>query len=70
MSNFTRKIRKNRESLKVNILYGRTPKHRCPKCGKMTLYKDKQCVHCSKDIEKQEKKFIKQLLKQKKEPSN
>ena len=57
-------IRKLRKNEKIGILRGasgKRPKHRCPMCGKMTLYvrekedKDLECVWCQGDEKKARK---------------
>ena len=59
MSNFARKVKKNNEINNLKVLFGKTPKHRCSKCGKMTLYnKQRECVYCSGEYEKVEKDFM------------
>ena len=48
MSNFARKIKKNKELVIGRIIGGRFPKHRCNKCHQMTLYdKEGNCIYCS-----------------------
>lgn len=53
MSSALRSIKRNRERAELTNMYGKKPKHSCPKCGKLTLfqYKSKKskeiiCVQC------------------------
>lgn len=53
MSSLLRKIKKNQEKTEMKNLYGKTPKHICHECKKMTLWKKDQegkprCVRCGK----------------------
>lgn len=59
MSNFARKIKKDNEINRLKVLFGKTPKHRCKDCHQMTLYNKKgECVYCSGEYEKVEKKYL------------
>ena len=50
---FAKKVKKNIEKKELLIATGKTPKYKCPKCGKMSLWvKDKFnkliCIRCGK----------------------
>lgn len=71
MSNFSRKVKKNKEVNRIKTLFGKEPKHRCKECGKMTLYNKKgECVYCSGEYEKVEKDFLKFLKRTNKKVKN
>ena len=57
MASALRSIKRNQERTELTNMYGKKPKHSCPKCGKLTLFqhKDKKskkiiCVRCKKII--------------------
>lgn len=59
MSSMARKIKRNQERDTMLKQYGKKPKTKCPKCGKLTLfrYKDKKmkeiiCVQCKEVVNK------------------
>lgn len=55
MSSQIKRIEKNIDSNKIIHDIGKKPKHRCPKCKKITLFvKDKgilKCIRCGKCID-------------------
>ncbi len=59
MSSIARKIKRNQERDAMLKQYGKKPKAKCPKCGKLTLfrYKSKRsndivCVQCGEVVNK------------------
>lgn len=56
MSSILRNIKRNKERKDISQLYGKKPKHACPKCGKLNLFaqkgKDIICVQCEEVVGK------------------
>lgn len=62
MSNISKKIKKNREVITGKLITGKTPKHRCSKCKKFTLYdKEGNCIYCSGKDKELVKQFYNKL---------